>query len=144
MIIVRSRWAKGAAVLVLLIALSVAATWAGLHLGVGPSKPVGVTGTIEATQVDVSVKITGRILQRLVKEGDRVTRGQVLVRLDASELAADVRRLDAARSAQSTLRDLRRGARPRRSVRGPPSPAPRPRTPARRDHQRTEQLFGRT
>ena len=85
MIIVRSRWAKGAAVLVLLIALSVAATWAGLHLGVGPSKPVGVTGTIEATQVDVSVKITGRILQRLVKEGDRVTRGQVLVRLDDSD-----------------------------------------------------------
>ncbi len=144
MIIVRSRWAKGAAVLVLLIALSVAATWAGLHLGVGPSKPVGVTGTIEATQVDVSVKITGRILQRLVKEGDRVTRGQVLVRLDDSELAADVRRLDAAlRSAQSTLRDLQKGARPQEveDARAAVSSAEATRTMTERDHQRTEQLF---
>ncbi|HEX9126062.1 MAG TPA: efflux RND transporter periplasmic adaptor subunit [Methylomirabilota bacterium] len=144
MIIVRSRWAKGAAVLVLLIALSVAATWAGLHLGVGPSKPVGVTGTIEATQVDVSVKITGRILQRLVKEGDRVTRGQVLVRLDDSELAADVRRLDAAlRSAQSTLRDLQKGARPQEieDARAAVSSAEATRTMTERDYQRTEQLF---
>jgi HlyD family secretion protein len=143
-IIVRSRWAKGAAVLVLLIALSVAATWAGLHLGVGPSKPVGVTGTIEATQVDVSVKITGRILQRLVKEGDRVTRGQVLVRLDDSELAADVRRLDAAlRSAQSTLRDLQKGARPQEveDARAAVSSAEATRTMTERDYQRTEQLF---
>jgi membrane fusion protein YbhG len=143
-IIVRSRWVKGAAVLVLLIALSVAATWAGLHLGVGPSKPVGVTGTIEATQVDVSVKITGRILQRLVKEGDRVTRGQVLVRLDDSELAADVRRLDAAlRSAQSTLRDLQKGARPQEveDARAAVSSAEATRTMTERDYQRTEQLF---
>jgi HlyD family secretion protein len=143
-IIVRSRWAKGAAVLVLLIALSVAATWAGLHLGVGPSKPVGVTGTIEATQVDVSVKITGRILQRLVKEGDRVTRGQVLVRLDDSELAADVRRLDAAlRSAQSTLRDLQKGARPQEveDARAAVTSAEATRTMTERDYQRTEQLF---
>jgi len=110
---VRARWVKGAAVLVLLIALSVAVTWGGLHRGGVTSKPVSVTGTIEATQVDVSVKITGRIVERLVKEGDRVTRGQVLVRLDDSELAADVKRLEAAlRAAQATLRNIEKGARP--------------------------------
>ena len=144
MTVVRARWAKGAAGLVLLIVLSVAATWAGLHLGGGTAKPVGVTGTIEATQVDVSVKITGRILERLVKEGDRVTRGQVLVRLDDSELAADVRRLDAAlRSAQATLRDLQKGARPQEveDARAAVASAEATRTMTEREYQRTEQLF---
>ena len=141
---VRARWVKGAAVLVLLIALSVAVTWGGLHRGSVTSKPVSVTGTIEATQVDVSVKITGRIVERLVKEGDRVTRGQVLVRLDDSELAADVKRLEAAlRAAQATLRDLKKGARPQEieDARAAVSSAEATRTMTEREHQRTEQLF---
>lgn len=140
----RSRWTKGAAGLVLLVALSVAAAWGGRHLGGGASKPVAVTGTIEATQVDVSVKITGRILERLVKEGDRVTRGQVLVRLDGSELAADVRRQDAAlRSAQATLRDLQTGARPQEieDARAAVSSAEATRTMTEREYQRTDQLY---
>ena len=141
---VRARWVKGAAVLVLLIALSVAVTWGGLHRGGVTSKPVSVTGTIEATQVDVSVKITGRIVERLVKEGDRVTRGQVLVRLDDSELAADVKRQEAAlRAAQATLRDLEKGARPQEieDARAAVSSAEATRTMTEREHQRTEQLF---
>ena len=140
----RSRWAKGAAGLVLLVALSVAVAWGARHLGGGPSRPVAVTGTIEATQVDVSVKITGRILERLVKEGDRVTRGQVLVRLDDSELAADVRRQDAAlRSAQATLRDLQTGARPQEieDARAAVSSAEATRTMTERDYQRSDQLY---
>jgi len=140
----RSRWTKGAAGLVLLVALSVAAAWGGRYLGGGASKPVSVTGTIEATQVDVSVKITGRILERLVKEGDRVTRGQVLVRLDDSELAADVRRQDAAlRSAQATLRDLEKGARPQEieDARAAVSSAEATRTMTEREYQRNDQLF---
>ena len=141
---VRARWVKGAAVLVLLIAVSVAVTWGGLHRGGVTSKPVGVTGTIEATQVDVSVKITGRIVERLVKEGDRVTRGQVLVRLDDSELAADVKRLEAAlRAAQATLRDLEKGARPQEieDARAAVSSVEATRTMTEREYQRTEQLF---
>ena len=141
---VRARWVKGAAVLVLLIALSVAVTWGGLHRGGVTSKPVGVTGTIEATQVDVSVKITGRIVERLVKEGDRVARGQVLVRLDDSELAADVKRQEAAlRAAQATLRDLEKGARPQEieDARAAVSSVEATRTMTEREYQRTEQLF---
>jgi HlyD family secretion protein len=140
----RSGWAKGAAGLLLLIALSVAAAWGGRHLGGGASKPVAVTGTIEATQVDVSVKITGRILARLVNEGDRVTRGQVLVRLDDSELAADVKRLEAAlRSAQATLRDLEKGARPQEieDARAAVSSAEATRSMTERELERNEQLF---
>ena len=88
----RLGWTRGVLALLVIAALSAAGAWAGRHLNGGTATPVSVTGTIEATQVDVSVKITGRILERLVKEGDKVSRGQLLVRLDDSELAADVKR----------------------------------------------------
>jgi len=92
----------------------------------------------------VSVKITGRILERLVNEGDKVTRGQPLVRLDDSELAADVRRLEAGlRSAQATLRDLEKGARPQEieDARAAVSSAEATRSMTEREFQRTDQLF---
>jgi membrane fusion protein YbhG len=140
----RSRWAKGAASLVVLVALSVAVSYGARQLTGGAAKPVSVTGTVEATQVDVSVKITGRIVVRLVKEGDRVTRGQVLVRLDDAELAADVRRQDAAlRSAQATLRDLEKGARPQEieDARAAVSSTEATRSMTERELSRNEQLF---
>jgi len=139
------RWSRGVLALLAVAALSVAAAWAGRHLGAGTPAPVSVTGTIEATQVDVSVKITGRILERLVKEGDMVSRGQLLVRLDDSELAADVRRQDAAlRSAQATLRDLEKGARPQEieDARAAVASTEATRTMTEREYQRTVQLFG--
>jgi HlyD family secretion protein len=140
----RFRWSRAVLALFAVAALSVAAAWAGRHLGGGVSAPVSVTGTIEATQVDVSVKITGRIVERLVKEGDKVARGQLLVRLDDSELAADVRRQEAAlRSAQATLRDLQKGARPQEieDARAAVSSAEATRSMTEREYQRTDQLF---
>lgn len=140
----RFRWSRAVLALLVVVALSVAAAWAGRHLGGGAAVPVSVTGTIEATQVDVSVKITGRILERLVKEGDKVSRGQLLVRLDDSELAADARRQDAAlRSAQATLRDLQKGARPQEieDARAAVSSTEATRSMTEREYQRTEQLF---
>jgi len=142
----RSPWAKGAAGLVLLVLLSAAATWAGRHLGGGAPKPVSLTGTVEATQVDVSVKITGRIVERLVKEGDAVTRGQLLVRLDDAELAAEARRQEAAlRSAQATLRDLRAGARKEEieDARAGLASAEATREMTQREFSRNDELFRR-
>ena len=67
----------------------------------------------EATQVDVSAKITGRVVQRTVREGQPVERGQLLARLDATELTAELRRAEAAvQTATAQLRDLESGARP--------------------------------
>ena len=48
------------------------------------------SGSIEATQVDVAPKISARITQLVVKEGDAVHAGQVLVRLDDRDLRAQV------------------------------------------------------
>jgi membrane fusion protein YbhG len=140
----RRGWTRGALALLVIAALSVAAAWAGRHLSGGTAPPVSVTGTVEATQVDVSVKITGRILERLVKEGDKVSRGQLLVRLDDSELAADVKRQEAAlRSAQATLRDLQKGARQQEieDARAAVSSAEATRSMTEREFQRNDQLF---
>jgi HlyD family secretion protein len=140
----RLGWTRGVLALLVIAALSVAAAWAGRHLSGGTPVPVSVTGTIEATQVDVSVKITGRILERLVKEGDKVSRGQLLVRLDDSELAADVKRQEAAlRSAQATLRDLEKGARQQEieDARAAVSSAEATRSMTEREFQRNDQLF---
>ena len=101
-------------VLTLLLGLGLAyPAYGGRLFGSSTGRPlVSVTGTIEAIQVDVSAKITGRIAERPVNEGDRVAAGQLLVRLDAAEQAAEVRRQEAAvRTAQATLNDLLAGAR---------------------------------
>jgi RND family efflux transporter MFP subunit len=55
------------------------------------------TGTLEAPlNVKISPKVTGRIDFLEAHEGDRVSKGQVLVRIDASQVAAQVRQQQAA------------------------------------------------
>lgn len=102
---------KLAVVAALLVAGGLVVNAAARRLGIH-DPAVAVTGTIEALQVDVSSKITGRIVERTVREGDRVQRGQLLVRLDSDELVAETRRSEAAvRTAEARLRDLLAGAR---------------------------------
>jgi multidrug resistance efflux pump len=108
----RSRVGKGALGLLVLLVLGLAYAYGGRLFNNGRASTIAVTGTIEATQVDVSAKIIGRIGALLVREGDRVTHGQVLARLDSDELEAEVRRQEAALSAaEATLRDVQAGAR---------------------------------
>ena len=103
---------RAGVVVVVLLALGLAYAYGGRFFGAAAGRGVAVTGTVEATQVDVSARLAGRITALTVKEGDRVTKGQVLARLDDEELAAEVRRQEAAlRTARSTLRDLEAGAR---------------------------------
>jgi HlyD family secretion protein len=73
---------------------------------------VRLNGRLEAPTVDVSPKVPGRVLEVLVREGDRVKAGDVLIKLDLGETTIAV---DAARagvdSAQSKARDLEQGNR---------------------------------
>jgi len=109
---VSSRLAKGGIGLLILLVLGLAYAYGGRLFGGSPSPAVSVTGTIEATQVDVSARIAGRIRKLIVKEGDRVAEGQLLAELEDEELAAEVKRQAAAvRSAEAALRDLEAGAR---------------------------------
>lgn len=95
----------------LLVVAGLAGAWAVRRLD-GQATAISVTGTIEATQVEVSAKLTGRIVALTVREGQPVERGQLLVRLDTEELAAETRRAEAAAAtAQAQLRNLQAGAR---------------------------------
>jgi HlyD family secretion protein len=74
---------------------------------------ISVSGNIEATEVDVGFKISGRIMNRPFEEGAWVERGQVLARLDDEDLR---NRLEVARatvvSARARLDKLLAGSRP--------------------------------
>ncbi|MBI3030757.1 MAG: efflux RND transporter periplasmic adaptor subunit [Candidatus Rokubacteria bacterium] len=108
----RSRLGRIAAVLLVVAALAVGGPLASRFLNSLGVPTIQVTGNMEAMQVDVSAKIAGRILSLRVREGDRVTEGHLLARLDDAELKAEVERAEAAlTSAQAQLRDLLAGAR---------------------------------
>ncbi len=51
-------------------------------------KEVVVTGEVDATEIDVGVKIPGRIADITVHEGELVQQGQILGRLESKELDA--------------------------------------------------------
>jgi len=74
---------------------------------------IKVSGNIEATEVDVGFKVSGRIVSRFYEEGDWVEQGKVLAKLDDEDLR---NRLEVARatlmSAQARLRKLLAGSRP--------------------------------
>ncbi len=73
---------------------------------------IRLNGRIEATQVDLSPKVTGRVVAVEVREGDRVKTGDLLIRLDIGETLLSVDRSRAAvASAQSRLKDLEAGSR---------------------------------
>lgn len=68
-------------------------------------EPEGIllaSGTIEATEVAVSFKIPGRVIERPVDEGDRLAPGALVGRLESRELEAEVDRLRASLQATET------------------------------------------
>jgi HlyD family secretion protein len=52
----------------------------------GPSNVINVSGNIELEQVNISFKTAGKVVERTVTEGDNVTKGQVIARLDRDQL----------------------------------------------------------
>jgi len=70
------------------------------------------SGVVEATQVKVVAEVGGRILDLDADEGDSVSAGQVLVKLDDASLQAQVKQAQAAVSAaQANLAQVKAGAR---------------------------------
>lgn len=89
--------------LVLFIALCAAVLWFFLQRQTLPGSMVSSNGRLEAAQTDVASKVGGRLAAVLVKEGDDVQTGQILARLDADDLAAQVR------AAQAQVAQARQG-----------------------------------
>lgn len=86
-------------------------------LAVGCSRGTGdgavvLNGRIEAPVVDLAPKVAGRVVQVVVREGDRVRAGDVLVRLDLGETAIAVERdRFGLSSAEARVQDLESGSR---------------------------------
>lgn len=71
-----------------------------------------VSGTIEVTSVELSFKVSGRLGQRLVDEGELVKAGQLLARLEDDELRDERSGRSAEqRAARAILADIQAGSR---------------------------------
>jgi HlyD family secretion protein len=74
---------------------------------------IRVSGNVEITDAALSFKISGRVAERLVSEGDSVKKDQIAARLDDLDLRQEVdlrkSEVDAARAA---LKELQTGSRP--------------------------------
>ncbi|WP_242373230.1 biotin/lipoyl-binding protein, partial [Anaeromyxobacter sp. SG26] len=57
--------------------------------------PSGGSGEIEGTDVDLSSRVGARILELRIREGDRVKAGDLLVRLDCADPAAQLAEAEA-------------------------------------------------
>jgi HlyD family secretion protein len=53
-------------------------------------------GRLEAERIDIATKFPGRVKEVLVAEGDTVTKGQVLAKIDSAELEAQLHEAEAA------------------------------------------------
>ncbi len=71
------------------------------------------SGSIEAHEIRVGSKLGGRVAEVLVREGDHVKPGQVLVRFETGDLLARWQQAKAAvKQAEANLKKLQRGFRP--------------------------------
>jgi HlyD family secretion protein len=106
-------------------------------------KTVHLNGRVEAPLVDLAPKVAGRVVEVLVREGDRVQAGQVLARLDLGDAALSVERdTQGVRSAEARYRDLASGSRRAEIAAAEAEVADRRAavTLARRELERQEQL----
>lgn len=89
------------------------------HWSHNDSSLLSISGNIEVRDAEISFKIAGRVLERLVSEGELAKAGQVIARLDSSDLAQEValRRAEL-RAAQSSLAELEAGYRPEEIAQG--------------------------
>lgn len=82
-------------ILKVVVVLAVAAggylLWRSLQPTPLPAGIASGNGRIEGTEIDVATKIAGRIAEVLVNEGEFVTAGQILARMDTASLEAQLR-----------------------------------------------------
>lgn len=82
----------------LMLAIAVGGFLAWRHFRTPAQDPgfASGNGRIEATEVQISTKLAGRLVAVLAREGDDVPEGQVLARMDTKVLEADLREAKAA------------------------------------------------
>jgi HlyD family secretion protein len=96
-------------ILTLLALLAVAALIAYGLVQAGKPMPLQFQGQIEADQIAVAPKVTGRVLKVLVVEGQMIAAGAQLIELDAPEIEAKAQQAGAARDAAKAVSDKAQG-----------------------------------
>jgi HlyD family secretion protein len=129
------------ALALILVALALRFT---VFRGGSDASVITASGSVEATEAQLGFQVPGRIDTVAVDEGDRVTAGQLLARLDLTELAA--RRAQATAqvgAARALLAELDAGSRAEdiASARAAAGAAADRLSDAQRDLARTRQLF---
>lgn len=72
-----------------------------------------LSGTIEATQIDINSEVSGKIVQVLLDEGDLVHKDDVIALIDSESYEIQARKSQAAvKGAEATLEELKNGTRP--------------------------------
>ncbi len=71
----------------LLVGVGVSATW---YLWANRGENLRLSGRIEGYETDVGTKVAGRIVSVAVREGEEVSQGQLLIRLDDAETNAQL------------------------------------------------------
>ena len=66
------------------IGIAGALAFRGLHAK--PDNRILISGNIELTQVNIAFKVSGRLIERAVDEGDVVKKGMIVARLDRDQL----------------------------------------------------------
>lgn len=98
------------------IAVAAAAVVALLAYGVWRASqppPAVFQGQMEARETDIAPKVTARISEVLVQEGDQIAAGATLMRTDSPEVAAKLAQATAAQQAAQAVADkAQNGARP--------------------------------
>lgn len=98
--------------IVLVVLLGSGAYWGYLRYKEGPAQGLEATGTIEATQVQLTAKLPGTLQNFTIKAGDPVKKDQLIATLERNDLVAQ-RERDAlgVLKARAHLDDLLSGAR---------------------------------
>lgn len=78
-----------------LAVLAAVFAWQSLQPSGLPEGIASGNGRLEAREVDITTKFPGRLAEINVQEGDDVTAGQVLARMDVRELEAELRQAQA-------------------------------------------------
>jgi HlyD family secretion protein len=134
---------RAAAVLAAVVVLAVVAWLVFGRGGDGEADGLEAAGTVEATTADLGFKLPGRIAAVVPAVGAGVAVGDVLARLEVSELEAQRAAADAQiATARAQLEELERGARPeeRAQLRAALDGAQQVVEDAERDLQRAERL----
>jgi HlyD family secretion protein len=77
---------KRIVVIIVLAGLAVAGALAFRSFRNPPDNNIRISGNIELTQVNIAFKVSGRLIERAVNEGDAVKKGMVIARLDQDQL----------------------------------------------------------